>query len=190
MQEECKCKKVFQRIWLIFTKIKIIFLSFILIFIPLELVFYLQEESHSTYKQSPIRIVLVTYKSKSHFTLLIPIFQRIQRVFQRAFHASIWRNFFRTRAVHVSLIECTQDEILWLLNPGGRPLVSQCIKFVFKEGGPISRTMVVTPQPINFLVIHYVLCLSALGQSFIFIPLKTTILKQISNGSFLSSHPF
>ena len=69
--------------------------------------------------------------------------------FREYFHISIWRNFFKTRVVHISLTECTQGKI-WLLNPGGRPLVPQCIEFVFEEGGSISRTVFVMPQSISF----------------------------------------
>ena len=105
LQEECQCEKVFQRTQQFFYKIENNIFFLILIFISFDLVFYLWEESHwdcssrvpfhlqvescSDYKQSPNGTVLVAYKSRSPFTLYIPIFQR---VFQRPFHTSIWRN--------------------------------------------------------------------------------------------------
>ena len=69
--------------------------------------------------------------------------------FRESFHTSIWMNIFKTRVVHISLTEYTQGEI-WLLNPGGRPLVPYSIEFVFEEGGSISRTVFVMPQSISF----------------------------------------
>ena len=43
-----------------------------------------------------------------------------------------------------------------MLNPRGRPLVPQCTEFIFQEGGSLSRTVLVMPQPISFS--SYLLC--------------------------------
>ena len=93
--------------------------------------------------------------------------------FFRSFHISLWKNFFRTWVVHVSLTKCTQ----WLLNLEGGPLVPKCTEFVFKEGWSILRTIFVTPQPINFSYYSSRYLFVCFGLVLYFHTLKLTIYK-------------
>ena len=68
------------------------------------------------------------------------------------------KGLFQNRVVQNLICSTPNARFHWLLNPGGRPLVPQCTKFVSEEGGSTLRTILITLQPTITISFCFSLC--------------------------------
>ena len=84
-------------------------------------------------------------------------------------HTSIWRNFSKPE-LYTSRLQ-SAPKASWLLNPGGKPLVPQCIEFIFEKGGSIFKNNALSCLSVSLISFMFFACVF-LGQSSTLIPLE------------------